>query len=192
MNRLCVACIGVALVASGCGDEDVFGDGRFGGDGGDDGGGVGGMCEAFDTASALLDEEEQRFFELLNQHRADNGVPPVSACSSLNRAAQAHSEDMRDQDYFNHQGLDGSSPGSRACDACFEGCQSTGFGENIAAGTPGAAGTFDLWLNSSGHNANMLREGYAVVGLGRATGGGTYRSYWTSVFATRSDASCDD
>ena len=79
---------------------------------------------------------------------------------------------MRDQDYFDHTGLDGSSPGDRACGACFESCQSVGFGENIAAGNSDAEATFNQWRNSSGHNANMLGDRYEVVGLGRATGGG--------------------
>ena len=40
---------------------------------------------------------------------------------------------MRDQDYFDHSGLNGSSASSRACDACFESCQSTGkaFAEHL-------------------------------------------------------------
>ena len=185
-KRVWVVLVGVALVASGCGDDGLFGDERFGGNGGG-----GAQCDGFDPAAASLDEEEQRFLALLNAHRQANGVPPVSACASLNRAAQAHSEDMRDQDYFDHSGLNGSSPSSRACDACFESCQSTGLGENIAAGNSGAEATFDQWLNSPGHNANMLRDSYVVVGLGRATGGGTYRAYWTNAFATGADASCN-
>jgi uncharacterized protein YkwD len=187
MNKeVWVVLVGAAVIASGCGDDGLFGDERLGGNWGG-----GGQCDGFDPAAASLDEEEQRFLELLNQHRLANGVSPVSACASLNRAAQAHSEDMRDQGYFDHTGLNGSSPSSRACDACFEICQSTGFGENIAAGNSGAEGTFDQWLNSSGHNANMLRDSYVVVGLGRATGGGNYGAYWTNAFAGAADASCD-
>ena len=92
-KRIWVLWVGAALVASSCGDEGLFGDDRFCGNGGG-----GAECDGFDAAAASLDEEEQRFLELLNQHRQANGVPPVSACASLNRAAQAHSEDMRDQD----------------------------------------------------------------------------------------------
>ena len=187
----------LALAVTGCGDDGTFGVSRGddpplgvggGGGGGTDGGA---MCGGPDSAEIGLDAEEQRFLEILNQHRADNGRAPVTACTSMNRAAQRHSEDMRDQNYFDHTGLDGSSPSSRACDACFESCNSVGFGENIAAGNSDAEGTFNQWVNSSGHNANMLRESYVVVGLGRATGGGRYGTYWTNVFATGSDASCN-
>lgn len=172
--------LGMTLLTIGCGDDAFFPGGRASGL----------ECGAPDPDSVALDSEEQRFLELLNEHRAANGLPPVAACTSLNRAAQRHSEDMRDQNYFSHTGLDGSSPGSRACDACFEACQSTGFGENIAAGNSDAEGTFNQWRTSSGHNANMLGDRYVVVGLGRATGGGPYGSYWTNVFAARNDPSC--
>ena len=42
---------------------------------------------------------------------------------------------MRDQNYFSHSGLNGSSPWTRSCDACYElACgPSTAMAENIAA-----------------------------------------------------------
>ncbi len=98
---------------------------------------------------------------------------------------------MRDQDYFNHQSLDGSSPSERACDACFEQvCGFNGIAENIAAGNSGAAATFEQWRNSAGHNANMLGN-YSQIGIGRATGGGTYGTYWTNKFAANGEPSCN-
>ncbi|MGB5810450.1 MAG: CAP domain-containing protein [Polyangiales bacterium] len=149
------------------------------------------MCGGAGPATTPLDIEEQNFLQLLNQHRTANGRDPVAACTSLSRASQGHSEDMRDQDYFDHSGLNGSSPIERACDACYESCGVTGWGENIAAGNSGAQGTFNQWVNSPGHNANMLDSGFDVVGIGRATGGGTYGVYWTTVFGGRSDSSCN-
>ena len=130
------------------------------------------MCGGAGPSTTALDAEEQSFLLLLNEHRVANGASPVAACTSLSRAAQGHSEDMRDQNYFDHSGLNGSSPGDRACDACYASCEVTGWGENIAAGNSGAQGTFDQWVSSPGHNANMLNPGFAVVGIGRATGGG--------------------
>ncbi|MEM8608838.1 MAG: CAP domain-containing protein [Myxococcota bacterium] len=185
-----IVVFGVIVVSAGCGGDDTFVPGGRVDD--DVGGGSANLeCGDFDDTNTGLDAEEQAFLDLLNQHRASNGAPPVTACTSMNRAAQAHSEDMRDEDYFDHTGLNGSSPSSRACEACYESCQSVGFGENIAAGNSGAEGTFQQWVTSEGHNANMLRAQYEVVGIGRATGGGRYGSYWTNVFATASDASCN-
>lgn len=150
-------------------------------------------CAGSSDATTALDAEEIAFVGLLNDYRAQNGLGPVTACTSLNRAAQGHSEDMRDQNYFDHSGLDGSSPWGRSCDACYElGCgPQTAMAENIAAGNAGAQGTFTQWKNSPGHNANMLGGSFTVIGIGRATGGGQYGSYWTNVFGGDSEASCN-
>jgi uncharacterized protein YkwD len=153
------------------------------------------MCGGAGPATTGLDGEEQSFLQILNQYRAQNGLGALAACTSLNRAAQGHSEDLRDQDYFSHTGQNGSSPWDRACDACYElACSDplgTLMGENIAAGNSGAQGTFDQWQGSPGHNANMLGSGYTVIGIGRATGGGTYGSYWTTVFGGDTEPSCN-
>jgi uncharacterized protein YkwD len=150
-------------------------------------------CQGASDATTTLDAEEQAFLVLINDYRAQNGLGPLAGCTSLHRAAQGHSEDMRDQDYFSHDGLDGSSPWERACDACYElGCgPQTAMAENIAAGNADAAGTFDQWKNSPGHNANMLGGSFTQIGIGRATGGGQYGVYWTNVFGGSSEPSCN-
>ena len=151
------------------------------------------MCAGAGDATTPLDTQEEAFLVLINQYRADNGLGALTACTSLNRTAQGHSEDMRDQDYFSHTGLNGSSPWSRACDACYElGCgPQTAMAENIAAGNSDAQGTFTQWKNSPGHNANMLGGNFTMIGIGRATGGGQYGVYWTNVFGGNSEPSCN-
>jgi uncharacterized protein YkwD len=140
----------------------------------------------------VLDAEEQAFLVLINKYRQQNGLGTLTACTSLSRAAQGHSEDMRDQNYFSHTALDGASPWARACEACYGlGCgPKTAMAENIAAGNSGAQATFDQWKNSPGHNTNMLGASFKVIGIGRATGGGKYGVYWTNVFGGASEASC--
>jgi uncharacterized protein YkwD len=100
---------------------------------------------------------------------------------------------MRDNDYFSHTGLDGSTPPDRACDACYEaGCgPTTTMGENIAAGNSGALDTFNQWKGSPGHNANMLDSRFTALGIGRAIGAGMYGSYWTNVFGGVTEPSCN-
>jgi uncharacterized protein YkwD len=151
------------------------------------------MCGGSGPGTTGLDNEEQAFLQIINDYRATNGLGTLSACTSLNRAAQGHSEDMRDQDYFSHTGLNNSSPWDRACDACYDlGCgPQTAMAENIAAGNSGAQGTFTQWQNSPGHNTNMLGANFTQIGIGRATGGGQYGSYWTNVFGGDSEASCN-
>jgi len=150
-------------------------------------------CAGAGDATTALDAEEQAFVTLINDYRGTQGLGPLTACTSLNRAAQGHSEDMRDQDYFDHTGLDGSSPWARTCDSCYElGCgPQTAMAENIAAGGADASSTFEQWRNSPGHNANMLGAGFSVMGLGRATDGGQYGVYWTNIFGGSSEASCN-
>ena len=150
-------------------------------------------CGGSGPATTGLDAEEQAFLGLINAYRSQNGLGALSACTSLNRAAQGHSEDMRDQDYFSHTGLDGSTPWSRSCSACYDlGCgPMTAMAENIAAGNAGAQGTFDQWKSSPGHNTNMLGGSFTQLGIGRATGGGQYGSYWTNVFGGATEPSCN-
>ena len=97
-------------------------------------------CGGAGDATTTLDAEELAFVVLLNEYRGQQGLGAVTACTSLNRAAQGHSEDMRDQNYFDHDGLNGSSPWDRMCDACYDlGCgPMTAVAENIAAGNSGA------------------------------------------------------
>lgn len=150
-------------------------------------------CGGASDATTTLDAEEQAFLGIINNYRSMNGLGALSACTSLNRAAQGHSEDMRDNNYFSHTGLNGSTPWDRSCDACYElGCgPQTAMAENIAAGNTGAQATFDQWKNSPGHNANMLGSSFTVIGIGRATGGGQYGTYWTNVFGGATEASCN-
>ncbi|WP_437969520.1 CAP domain-containing protein [Sorangium sp. So ce260] len=150
-----------------------------------------GTCSGAGPSTTPLDTEEQAFLSIINQYRAQNGLGALSACTSLSRAAQGHSEDMRDHNYFDHASQDGRTPWTRAADACYESAGRTAMAENIAAGNSAAQATFTQWKNSDGHNKNMLGSSFKVIGIGRATGGGTYGSYWTTVFGGTSDASCN-
>jgi uncharacterized protein YkwD len=149
-------------------------------------------CGGAGPATTPLDSEEQAFLGIINQYRQQNGLGALAHCRSLDRAAQGHSEDMRDQNYFDHIGIDGSTPWDRACEACFDlGCgPQTAMAENIAAGNSDAQSTFVQWQNSPGHNANMLGASFTMIGIGRAVGGGTYGTYWTNVFAGSDEPSC--
>jgi len=152
-------------------------------------------CSADPSAvdpDAALDAEEDAFLVLLNEYRAANQLPPLAGCHSLDRASQLHSNEMRDHDFFSHTDRDGGKSWHRACEACYEGaCEpSVLVGENLAAGNAGAKATLQQWQGSPGHNANMLRAEYQVIGIGRATGGGTLGAYWTTVFGGGTEDSC--
>lgn len=190
------ACVAQAESLCGvtCDAGSAGGSGAGGGAGSGGSGSAGGgseppsTCEGASDATTNLDADEQTFLALLNDYRADNGLGPVTPCTSLSRAAQGHSEDMRDQNYFSHTGLDGSSPWQRAAEACYE---SGAGGEIIAAGYQTPEAVFAGWQNSPGHNAIMLGASFGVVGIGRASGGGSYGIYWTGVFANSWEVSCE-
>lgn len=54
-------------------------------------------------------------------------------------------------------------------------------GENIAAGYSQASSTFQQWMNSPGHKANMLSASYRSIGIGCFSQGGV--TYWTQAFS---------
>lgn len=115
---------------------------------------------------------------LTNVEREKAGCGPLAVDTRLAAAAQAHTADMAANDYFSHDGQDGSSPGDRTRAAGFP----SGFvGENIAAGSTTPAATLQMWMNSSGHRANILNCDYTHIGVGYAQGG-SYRYYWTQDF----------
>ncbi len=140
-----------------------------------------------DTCMSTADKE---MLTLINNARAvgrncgNTAYPAVAAISwncLLENAAQTHSQSMADNNYFDHTGNDGSSPGDRITAA---GYSWRAYGENIAAGQPDAESVMQDWLESAGHCANIMRSGFEEVGVGVAQGG-SYGIYWTQDFAAQ-------
>lgn len=127
---------------------------------------------------------EQEVLKLTNDFRKSNGLKPLVLDQSLEEAADLHTQNMANRDFFSHTGKDGKSPSDRAKRAGYE----SGFvGENIAAGYRTPQSVVDGWINSPGHRANLLNANYNEIGLGyyylqNDTGGTNYNSYWTQVF----------
>jgi uncharacterized protein YkwD len=139
------------------------------------------------AGDAAIDSAEQEMLQLINQHRADNGQAPLAFSSTLNTTAAWKSKHMADQSYFAHD----DTPISRSWIQRFRDCNytyNTWIGENIAAGNETAANTYQQWLNSPGHNANMLNSYYTVIGIGRAYNvNAPYDWYWTTEFGGYDD-----
>lgn len=121
--------------------------------------------------------EEAEVIRLANEARGAS-LTTLECDPDMARTARLHSQDMCDQGYFSHTGLDGRSPFDRMRD---EGVSYRTAGENIAAGqrTPDAVHT--AWMNSAGHRRNILNGAYGRIGVGYVSCGG--RPYWTQVFA---------
>lgn len=132
-----------------------------------------------DTATAGLDGEEQQMLQLINAARVTEGLPALAVSPSLSRAAAWYSEDTQDgQVAAPHEDSLGRFPSERAQDCGYPGSA----GENWAWGFGGASSTFDAWMGSSGHRANILNSFYKVVGIGR------YGSAWTLNFGAIDDS----
>jgi uncharacterized protein YkwD len=107
-------------------------------------------------------------------------VGPLVPNAALLRAARGHSQDMANNEYFDHQSRDGRSPADRARAA---GYGSRFVGENIAAGRSTAEGTVEQWLDSPGHCLNMLSPEYHELGVGHESSSArSLGDYWTQLF----------
>ena len=136
----------------------------------------------------VLDANEKRMLDLHNQTRASAGLRQLCVHPALQKAAEAHSQDMIDEDYFSHTSQDGTTFAQRIK---LQGYNYRAAGENLAWGS-GSLGApdniFKNWMNSSGHKANILSNSFREVGIGAVTG--TYKSYsnatmWTADFGVR-------
>jgi uncharacterized protein YkwD len=138
------------------------------------------------TVTDSFDSEEQAFLALINNYRAQNGRSTLTASVNLNRAAAWMANDMGTKNYFSHTDSAGRSASTRIAN-----CDGKPYnGENIAAGTvkDTAAEAFEMWRNSSGHNANMLNSSYLQIGIARKyVSTSTYKWYWVTDFSTTND-----
>lgn len=105
---------------------------------------------------------------------------PLKLSPALSRAALGHAKDMAANDFFEHQGSDGSRPSERATRA---GYRWRTVGENIALGAPDAESVVQGWLQSPGHCANIMNPQFTEMGLAyfvepRRQNG----VYWVQVF----------
>ena len=134
---------------------------------------------AVQTSAAPVSWQEQ-MLSSLNMIRADNGLEPLKLCNTLNKSAQGYAEVMATQNFFDHEGQDGSTPSQRAQSA---GYRSYGVGENIAAGQTSIEEVMTGWKNSPGHFKNMIKSEYMHVGFGMAINQETtYKTWWVQNF----------
>jgi uncharacterized protein YkwD len=143
-------------------------------------------------ATCGISDFQQRTLTRVNQWRStgascgsEGNFGPAAALgwdTRLTTAAAVHSQDMSSQNFFDHTGSNGSTPGQRVTAAGYA-WQTTG--ENIAAGYASAEAVVDAWIGSPGHCANLLNPQFTQVGVACVPGGSssTYSSYWTMELA---------
>ena len=137
------------------------------------------------SPSVAVSWQEQMLFSL-NTIRADKGLQPLKLCSSLNKAAQNYARDMATQNFYAHEGKDGSTPAQRIQNAGYKwrtSKTSAGIAENIAAGQGSVKEVMKDWKNSTGHFKNMTGNKFVHVGFGMAESAkSTYKKYWVQNF----------
>lgn len=142
------------------------------------------LCGNSTTVQQLVD----RINAVRRQGRSCGSTfyPAVGALtwnSRLANAAQGHSNDMANNNYFAHEGLNGSSIGTRATAA---GYNFSVVGENIAARYNSIDEVMTGWIDSPGHCANMMNASFKEYGMACASNpNSTYKTYWTQEFGAR-------
>lgn len=125
-----------------------------------------------------IDAWREEVTALVNEERAKAGISPLVLDLKLNKTAQRHSEDMVENNFFNHTNLSGQSPFDRMAE---DGISYMAAGENIAYGQRTPEEVMNSWMNSEGHRNNILNGAYNKIGIGIAvTEYGTI--YWTQNF----------
>ncbi|HET8774933.1 MAG TPA: CAP domain-containing protein [Thermoanaerobaculia bacterium] len=98
---------------------------------------------------------------LMNQYRADAGLPPLRIDPSLTAAAEARMREMAEGEWWGHEAPDGTPPFVHIpidYDYAFA-------AENLAAGFDTAGVLVLSWMESPGHRANILGAKYADCGI---------------------------
>lgn len=138
---------------------------------------------------------ESTMLELINDARAEGrdcggeffpAAPPLRWDDRVEAAAEGHSEDMAENQFFDHEGSDGSDTGDRLMN---EGYDPSAWGETILVGIENEANVIESFLDSPEHCSIIMDPTYEDVGAGFARGNykGQSTLYWTIDFATESN-----
>ena len=133
------------------------------------------------------DRLERSIVSAVNKQRAAHGLAKVRRSVSLARAADFHSWEMLDANYFAHSSRDGGSFDNRVRRFA----RHRALGETLAwmsgCGRRSAGRVVSMWMNSPPHRAVVLSPQYRRVGVGKRTGrlGSARACVVTADFASR-------
>jgi uncharacterized protein YkwD len=137
---------------------------------------------------ARLDRGERAMIRNINHQRARYGLAPVRAYKRLNRAADHHSWEMLDANYFAHESRNGGSFDARVRRYV----RPRALGETLAmlgggCGKGSARRVVSMWMHSSGHREILLSSRYRRIGLAKRVGslGSMHACVVTADFASR-------
>jgi uncharacterized protein YkwD len=110
---------------------------------------------------------EKKMLDLVNGERTAAGLRPLSPDPELTIVARRHSADMFARGYFAHDTPEGLSPFDRMRAANIHFLTA---GENLAL-APTVQVAHNGLMNSPGHRANILNQGFGRIGIGILDGG---------------------
>ncbi|MCF5054740.1 CAP domain-containing protein [Pseudomonas syringae] len=114
---------------------------------------------------------------------AFTATTPLSWNDDLAGAANSHTRNMANGNFFDHLDHDGRTPGDRAELA---GYIAKNIGENIAAGLDTPRKVVDGWLASPGHCANLMNPQFRELGAAYAMDPKSDAGiYWTGLFGAQ-------
>ncbi|WP_077736908.1 CAP domain-containing protein [Bacillus sonorensis] len=126
-------------------------------------------------ASSSVSAYEKEVVELTNAERKKQGLKPLTLDENLSKVARTKSQDMKDNNYFDHNSPTYGSP--------FDMMKKFGItyrtaGENIAKGQRTPQEVVKAWMNSEGHRKNIMNPNFTHIGVGYVKDG----NYWTQQF----------
>jgi uncharacterized protein YkwD len=159
--------------------------------------------EFLELKPVSIDELERAVLKYSNVERSNEGLSELKWDDKLGKIARAHSEDMVQRNFFDHDNPDGEDPSARAKRMGFSRTKQLGggwFTEGIAENI-GMMGTGDIlgigyvsndveslakaqvksWMQSPGHRAKILSSQYSHLGVGVAYDGSDYyatQNFW--------------
>ncbi len=139
------------------------------------------------STSASFDEEKdysdyaQKCFDLINKKRVANGLDELEWDDTIAEACNVRAEEITEK--FSHV-----RPDSTICFTAFDevGIACEAEGENIAEGQSTPKLVVKAWMNSKGHRANILKEGFTRSAIGFVYDPDSeYKYYWVQMFGRK-------
>lgn len=121
---------------------------------------------------------QKEVVDLVNVERSKQGISPLTLDAQVSSVATKKSQDMIDNNYFDHNSPTYGSP--------FDMMKKFGIsyktaGENIAMGQKTPKEVVNAWMNSEGHRKNILNSKFTKIGVGVAKNS-KGQIYWTQMF----------
>lgn len=121
---------------------------------------------------------EEQLFDLTNSTRAKFGLPTLEWSQVAADNAYNHSQDMADNQFFDHVNLEGQTPFDRMSE---DGIAFTIAAENLAFGQKSSIYAHQGLMNSEGHRVNILQPDVTLLGTG-VTFDVENQPYYTEIF----------